>query len=67
MLAGLIMEAVRFFSAETAVRELWLMVMGGVLAGIGFLVLANAGWRRVAPRLLVWGSVRKVQQKDGSW
>lgn len=45
--AGLLMEALRYFPEFTAARELWLLVMGGVLVVIGAAVLARAAWRRV--------------------
>lgn len=52
---GLVMEALRFLSFLNYVRELWLLVMGGVLLAIGGAVLAHAGWWRiVVPSLRVW-------------
>ncbi len=51
--AGLLMEALQLLPNVTDVRELWLLVMGGVLLTIGLLVVARSVWLRIAPRLLV--------------
>jgi sulfite exporter TauE/SafE len=51
IIVGLLMEALHFLPSINDVRELWLLVMGAVLMAIGFLVLAQAAWLKVAPRV----------------
>lgn len=51
IVVGLLMEALHFLPNINDVRELWLLVMGGVLMSVGFWVLAQAAWLKVSPRL----------------
>ena len=48
---GLVMEGLQFLPEVTGVRELWLMIMGGVLLMVGSLVLAQAAWLRASPHV----------------
>ncbi|MDF3057756.1 MAG: hypothetical protein K0R17_1971 [Rariglobus sp.] len=49
--AGLVMEGLHFLPGISGVRELWLLVMGGVLTSIGVGVVAQGAWLQVAPRV----------------
>jgi hypothetical protein len=51
ILVGLFMETLHFLSSVTDVREMWLLLMGGVLMSIGFIVLAQTAWLKVSPRV----------------
>ncbi|GEM_PF-2705430 len=51
IIVGLLMEALHFLPSISGVREMWLLVMGGVLMTVGFAVLAQAAWLKIAPRV----------------
>lgn len=50
IIVGILMEALHLLPDITGVREMWLLVMGGVLMVVGFLVLAQTAWLKIAPR-----------------
>lgn len=62
IIVGLLMEALHFLPNINEVRELWLLVMGGVLMSVGFFVLAQMAWIKIAPRVqalsLAWAQRR---------
>jgi sulfite exporter TauE/SafE len=62
--AGLLMVALHYLPNVTGVRELWLIVMSGVLIAIGLLVIARAVWLRIAPRLLVLSQALAPERDD---
>lgn len=49
---GFLMEMLRLLPDVTGVRELWLMVMGGVLMLTGGVFLAQMAWAWVKPRMI---------------
>ncbi|HSI09070.1 MAG TPA: hypothetical protein VK985_10845 [Rariglobus sp.] len=49
---GFLMELARLTPAISAVRDLWLMVMGGVLMLTGGVFLAQMAWVWVKPRMI---------------
>ncbi len=67
---SLIMQALHLVPGGTAVRELWLWMMGGVLLAIGMAVVAKAAWLQLAPQFeVLWQAVarrRAADEVDGS-
>lgn len=49
IIVGLLMEALHFLPNMTDVREMWLLVMGGLLMAIGLFHMGQAAWFKVAP------------------
>lgn len=49
---GLTMEVLHLAPAISGVRELWLMVMGGVLMLTGGVFIAQMAWSWVKPRMI---------------
>lgn len=49
IIVGLLMEALHFLPNITDVREIWLLVMGGLLIAIGLFHMGHAAWLKVAP------------------
>jgi hypothetical protein len=49
---GSIMEAIQFVPGISHVRQMWLLVMGGVLIAVGFSVIAQVAWRQLSPWVL---------------
>lgn len=49
---GLMMEFLRIAPSITGVREMWLVVMGGVLMLTGGVFLAHEAWTWVKPRMV---------------
>lgn len=49
---GFIMEFLRLAPAITGVREMWLLVMGGVLMLTGGVFLGHEAWVWVKPRMV---------------
>lgn len=49
---GLVMQGLHFLPGISAVRELWLMVMGSVLILVGGGFLAQVAWSWITPRLI---------------
>lgn len=49
---GFLMELLHLVPTITGVREMWLVVMGGVLLFTGGLFLAQATWVWAKPRLI---------------
>ncbi|MET0263657.1 MAG: hypothetical protein ABW223_12210 [Rariglobus sp.] len=67
--AGMIMAALHFLPTVTGVRELWLLVMGGVLMAVGTATLAQVAWLQVAPKLAVVTqsmSAKRAEARAGS-
>jgi len=62
--AGLLMVMLHYLPNVTGVRELWLLVMGGVLLAIGLLVIARSMWQWIAPRLSVMSQALAPERDD---
>ena len=62
--AGLLMVTLHYLPNVTGVRELWLLVMGGVLLAIGLLVIARSVWQWIAPRLSVMSQAWVPERDD---
>jgi hypothetical protein len=52
LVTGLIAEALHLLPSITGAREMWLMVMGGVLMLVGVAFIALETWLWVKPRMV---------------
>jgi len=61
---GMIMGGMSFVPTITGVREMWLLLMGGVLMTAGTVVLAQTAWLQIAPRLLVASQASQARRQN---
>lgn len=62
--AGLLMLGARLAPSVTGVREMWLLVMGGVMMAVGGLFFARLAWAWFAPRMVTPLVAVAVRQRE---